>query len=97
MRQLKGSGRRAAVKPIRLHGSTVWEYAGPDHAGPIAAAVEPGALIYGPPTDLRVQRDDGTTWLKPQAPDLQPLRAELARRGLSLADRGAFYHCVERR
>lgn len=90
----KGTGARATPAPITVAGDQVWEFSHEQHAAPIAAAVEVGDLVYAPPREVPTRRPDGTTWIKQVVPDLTPLRAALAARGLQLVIEGAFYFRV---
>lgn len=58
-------------------------------AARIAAAATVGQLIYAPPLDVVSGRRETGKQSKP--PDLGPLRAALAAKGLGLESEGAFY------
>lgn len=69
-----------------------------DSAATIAAAAKPGTMVYAPPPEThRAESDHLETELArarrrpPAPPDLAPLRAALAARGLKLVDDGAFW------
>lgn len=61
-------------------------------AARVAAAARPGLYVYAPPLDVTSGRRE--TAKSTQPPDLEPLRAALAQRGLELAAEGAFYWIV---
>lgn len=64
-------------------------YKRPSDASKIAAAATPGVLIYAPPLDVTSGRRE--TGKDSRPPDLAPLRAALAARGLGLVDEDAYY------
>lgn len=64
-------------------------YKRPSDAQRVAAAAQPGQLVYAPPLDVVSGRRE--TGKQSVAPDLAGLRAQLAGRGLRLVDEGAFY------
>lgn len=61
----------------------------------VADAARAGLYIYAPPLDVVSGRRE--TAKEPKPPDLEPLRAALAARGLELAPEGAFYWIVVER
>lgn len=61
-------------------------------AARVAAAARAGLYVYAPPLDVVSGRRE--TAKEPKPPDLEPLRAALAVRGLELAAEGAFYWLI---
>ena len=74
------------------------DYASPRQAAQLAAAARSGMHVYAPPRDAAGARKvkSGAAEM-PKPPDLEPLRAALAVRGLWLSDEGAFYWLVVER
>lgn len=68
-----------------------WDYAKPSDAAEIAQA-RVGEYVYAPPQEPTGKKKDPAARRSP--PDLAPLRAALAARGLALAPEGAFYWVV---
>jgi hypothetical protein len=68
-----------------------WTYAKPADAAAIAQA-RAGEYVYAPPIDPPGSKKDPGARRTP--PDLAPLRAALAARGLALAPEGAFYWVI---
>jgi hypothetical protein len=69
-----------------------WTYAKPADAAAIAQGGRVGEYVYAPPIDPPGSKKDPGARRTP--PDLAPLRAALAARGLALAPEGAFYWVI---
>lgn len=67
-----------------------WTYGKPADAAEVAQA-RVGEYVYAPPIDPPGRKDPGG---RRAPPDLGPLRAALAARGLALAPEGAFYWLI---
>ncbi len=69
-----------------------WDYTKPSDAPEISAQARVGEYVYAQPVDPTGKKKDPAARRTP--PDLGPLRAALAARGLALAPEGAFYWVI---
>lgn len=89
------TARNSGRGPVKAAGDetagATWDYAKPSDAAEIAQA-RAGEYVYAPPVEPTGKKKDPAGRRTP--PDLAPLRAALAARGLALAPEGAFYWVI---
>lgn len=87
----RNQGRGPARAGVDDTAGATWDYAKPADAVEIAQA-RVGEYVYAPPVEPTGKKKDPGGRRTP--PDLAPLRAALAARGLALAPEGAFYWVI---